>query len=119
MVFHVPTGVSLAAQAAPAAMATSTVAAYSSGRIAVFMGSLQNGLIIIDGTASRACAESVLNHHRARFAGLTACIARADFLLVPRAGIPRSEAHTSELQSLMRLSYAVLCLKKKKHNKLK
>src|SRR3546814_7509983 len=72
MVFHVPTGVSLAAQAAPAAMATSTVAAYSSGRIAVFMGSLQNGLIIIDGTASRACAESVLNHHRARFAGLTA-----------------------------------------------
>src|SRR3546814_6968701 len=30
---------------------------------------------------------------------------------------PRSEEHTSELQSLMRKSYAVLCLKKKKqHN---
>src|SRR3546814_8440984 len=29
----------------------------------------------------------------------------------------RSEEHTSELQSLMRISYAVLCLKKKKHNK--
>src|SRR3546814_4581618 len=29
----------------------------------------------------------------------------------------RSEEHTSELQSLMRISYAVLCLKKKiKHN---
>src|SRR3546814_7815289 len=27
---------------------------------------------------------------------------------------PRSEEHTSELQSLMRISYAVLCLKKKK-----
>src|SRR3546814_5264680 len=27
--------------------------------------------------------------------------------------IPRSEEHTSELQSLMRISYAVLCLKKK------
>src|SRR3546814_5457050 len=26
---------------------------------------------------------------------------------------PRSEEHTSELQSLMRISYAVLCLKKK------
>src|SRR3546814_1401311 len=26
---------------------------------------------------------------------------------------PRSEAHTSELQSLMRISYAVFCLKKK------
>src|SRR3546814_5242061 len=29
----------------------------------------------------------------------------------------RSEEHTSELQSLMRISYAVLCLKKKKSNK--
>src|SRR3546814_6927814 len=28
----------------------------------------------------------------------------------------RSEEHTSELQSLMRSSYAVYCLKKKKHN---
>src|SRR3546814_1661333 len=28
----------------------------------------------------------------------------------------RSEEHTSELQSLMRISYAVFCLKKKKHN---
>src|SRR3546814_3883816 len=27
---------------------------------------------------------------------------------------PRSEEHTSELQSLMRISYAVVCLKKKK-----
>src|SRR3546814_6934591 len=31
-----------------------------------------------------------------------------------RAGITRSEEHTSELQSLMRISYAVFCLKKKK-----
>src|SRR3546814_6777020 len=28
----------------------------------------------------------------------------------------RSEEHTSELQSLMRISYAVFCLKKKKKN---
>src|SRR3546814_4871788 len=28
---------------------------------------------------------------------------------------PRSEEHTSELQSLMRISYAVFCLKKKKN----
>src|SRR3546814_2082568 len=35
-----------------------------------------------------------------------------------RAGNPasRSEEHTSELQSLMRISYAVFCLKKKKNN---
>src|SRR3546814_7733565 len=31
----------------------------------------------------------------------------------------RSEEHTSELQSLMRISYAVFCLKKKKKNKHK
>src|SRR3546814_6424991 len=32
----------------------------------------------------------------------------------PRARLFRSEEHTSELQSLMRISYAVFCLKKKK-----
>src|SRR3546814_6787102 len=31
----------------------------------------------------------------------------------------RSEEHTSELQSLMRISYAVFCLKKKTNNKKK
>src|SRR3546814_5322665 len=31
----------------------------------------------------------------------------------------RSEEHTSELQSLMRISYAVFCLKKKKNKKVK
>src|SRR3546814_6662944 len=33
--------------------------------------------------------------------------------------VPRSEEHTSELQSLMRISYAVFCLKKKKQTKQK
>src|SRR3546814_4406968 len=32
----------------------------------------------------------------------------------PRRAAGRSEEHTSELQSLMRISYAVFCLKKKK-----
>src|SRR3546814_7831437 len=39
-----------------------------------------------------------------------------------RAGAPwgpRSEEHTSELQSLMRISYAVFCLKKKKKKNTK
>src|SRR3546814_5517975 len=34
------------------------------------------------------------------------------------SSIERSEEHTSELQSLMRISYAVFCLKKKKKKKL-
>src|SRR3546814_7887998 len=33
----------------------------------------------------------------------------------PAAGGTRSEEHTSELQSLMRISYAVFCLKNKTH----
>src|SRR3546814_7326047 len=38
-------------------------------------------------------------------------------VLSPAAGAQRSEEHTSELQSLMRISYAVFCLKKKKNKK--
>src|SRR3546814_1002359 len=51
--------------------------------------------------------------------GVSACqqkiLDRFD-LLGSRGGghaVPRSEEHTSELQSLMRISYAVFCLKKK------
>src|SRR3546814_9406381 len=36
------------------------------------------------------------------------------FILVLLPEVLRSEEHTSELQSLMRISYAVFCLKKKK-----
>src|SRR3546814_10208739 len=35
----------------------------------------------------------------------------------PNNQTTRSEEHTSELQSLMRISYAVFCLKKKNHNR--
>src|SRR3546814_4895540 len=42
----------------------------------------------------------------------------ANALLASRAG-RRSEEHTSELQSLMRISYAVFCLKKKTHKQIK
>src|SRR3546814_5768113 len=42
--------------------------------------------------------------------------------IVDRSGVPlavtRSEEHTSELQSLMRISYAVFCLKTKKPTQL-
>src|SRR3546814_4681289 len=36
----------------------------------------------------------------------------------PREAMERSEEHTSELQSLMRTSYAIFCLKKKEHRYL-
>src|SRR3546814_11395147 len=55
--------------------------------------------------------------HLDRFIGtrqhlLGHAVAQLDFLGIGRGR--RSEEHTSELQSLMRISYAVFCLKKKK-----
>src|SRR3546814_7952840 len=51
-------------------------------------------------------------------AGWFAVDASAETLARTAPGM-RSEEHTSELQSLMRISYAVFCLKKKKHNRTK
>src|SRR3546814_6440336 len=47
---------------------------------------------------------------------------RSPWVLPSPTKIPsssRSEEHTSELQSLMRISYAVFCLKKKKQHNIK
>src|SRR3546814_2916553 len=50
----------------------------------------------------------------ARVSAVAAAIARDDRRAVGSGAKHRSEEHTSELQSLMRISYAVFCLKKKK-----
>src|SRR3546814_3159247 len=56
------------------------------------------------------------------FAGLAALVwwkaGSATLGAAMLGGIARSEEHTSELQSLMRISYAVFCLKKKKNEKI-
>src|SRR3546814_2919534 len=41
-------------------------------------------------------------------------VIKTDLICFLSASSARSEEHTSELQSLMRISYAVFCLKKKK-----
>src|SRR3546814_1916539 len=56
-------------------------------------------------------------------ASLIPCAYRSRVLLPLRCSarywaLPRSEEHTSELQSLMRISYAVFCLKKKTNTHL-
>src|SRR3546814_4871178 len=55
-----------------------------------------------------------LCHRRPAAGGAAALSVRRDGH--DRRGTSRSEEHTSELQSLMRISYAVFCLKKKKEN---
>src|SRR3546814_5839189 len=67
-----------------------------------------------------------LRHFQAFFPVCAAMIGRANLVAIAMGQRPldciRSEEHTSELQSLMRISYAVFCLKTKKthtamHNK--
>src|SRR3546814_7039748 len=55
---------------------------------------------VTEGDSRHACAE--------------ASISTFDELQLFNRDRPRSEEHTSELQSLMRISYAVFCLKKQK-----
>src|SRR3546814_7172870 len=57
--------------------------------------------------------------HRIDVIGCDVCYSR--WTRSPDIGRPRmrSEEHTSELQSLMRISYAVFCLKKKKKYTIK
>src|SRR3546814_7050108 len=61
--------------------------------------------------------EPHLLRHRSQFDELFVAQALTRFMAEKREfqrNVRRSEEHTSELQSLMRISYAVFCLKKKK-----
>src|SRR3546814_10174157 len=62
-------------------------------------------------SASGDCSSA--HHHRD--AAQAVFLLRNDF--ADELSARRSEEHTSELQSLMRISYAVFCLKKKKNTK--
>src|SRR3546814_2564837 len=59
---------------------------------------------------------SVRSGDVAQNAGDRAHAMQVDRARLLRLRVARSEEHTSELQSLMRISYAVFCLKKKKSN---
>src|SRR3546814_5249368 len=74
-------------------------------------GSLQY-LLADKASGKAAIIDPVLDYDRQ--AGATATASADAILDCARAEGLRSEEHTSELQSLMRISYAVFCLKKKK-----
>src|SRR3546814_2363829 len=61
--------------------------------------------------AAQAIARTSNNGNRIAISPIAATAAAVTAL--PGSGRRRSEEHTSELQSLMRISYAVFCLKKK------
>src|SRR3546814_8820823 len=65
----------------------------------------------------RACDTSMppyLAFHAYSVALLMPCLRHTSAVFIPPSCSRRSEEHTSELQSLMRISYAVFCLHKKK-----
>src|SRR3546814_1928160 len=72
-------------------------------------------------TNTRPCASTMPKHHSRSYGTYTVWASGKSAALAPGAAAhqdttmpERSEEHTSELQSLMRISYAVFCLKKKK-----
>src|SRR3546814_18877156 len=65
-----------------------------------------------DGVTAMAMPDA----YRRNFATLRRAAENGDLALMECTDA-RSEEHTSELQSLMRISYAVFCLKKKNYNK--
>src|SRR3546814_3023308 len=67
-------------------------------------------------TAFQQMKEKTPATKNARTSAYVQCVAHALTAQVPRSALTpanRSEEHTSELQSLMRISYDVFCLKKK------
>src|SRR3546814_9905504 len=72
---------------------------------------------------TKADSGSHQDHHHYLSTGLIAAVegnkirlsANGDSAVLLEEEAGRSEEHTSELQSLMRISYAVFCLTKKKH----
>src|SRR3546814_1797926 len=84
---------------------------------------LARGLVVADGFGHAVTSVAASRHVRARQGsgvhariiarGGRICPPMKPFSRLREKGCFRSEEHTSELQSLMRISYAVFCLKKK------
>src|SRR3546814_7171191 len=69
------------------------------------------------GLRRRGTRRRTLQRHAGRRAGAAGHASRQPRELHRALAQARSEEHTSELQSLMRISYAVFCLKKKTNKK--
>src|SRR3546814_9330331 len=66
-------------------------------------------------TLFRSSEAAAMMHARGKTTSVLGATGHAIWTFI-RIYLMRSEEHTSELKSLMRISYAVFCLKKKKYN---
>src|SRR3546814_1997525 len=104
----------------PEGSAISRALDYSLKRWAALSRYLDDGAVPIDNNwAENQIRPWALGRKNWLFAGSLRSGKRAAAIMsmIQSARLNRSEEHTSELQSLMRISYAVFCLKKKKINK--
>src|SRR3546814_5498599 len=75
------------------------------------------GWLIATGRLKVLATSRIATHARRAAVGTVGLLCNISAaMLLPLPEATRSEEHTSELQSLMRISYAVFCLKKKKYN---
>src|SRR3546814_8695204 len=70
---------------------------------------------VLRSSSPRSFVRSVPSKSTSPLVGFGSCMMARPVVDLPQPD-SRSEEHTSELQSLMRISYAVFCLKKKKTN---
>src|SRR3546814_5556508 len=96
-----------------------------SPRTVVEFGSGVSTLVTAECLRRKGGGSIITHDHHSSFAAETAQRLRALGLEADVRSVPlcpliaaRSEEHTSELQSLMRISYAVFCLKKKNTEKI-
>src|SRR3546814_4725379 len=88
---------------------------YRSGKYSIYEGGTRVPMIVSwPGHVREGHVSEALVDHVDMLASLAALVGQA--LPQGAAVDSRSEEHTSELQSLMRISYAVFCLKKKINN---
>src|SRR3546814_1368750 len=73
------------------------------------------GFVLVDADTITGYCAVMINDEPAYAVIEGKWLTNGDFVVFHR--VARSEEHTSELQSLMRISYAVFCLKKKNNNK--
>src|SRR3546814_9185688 len=100
----------------PRSTRTDTLFPYTTLFRSIVITSSASGLKAEPGIAAYGASKAAVLH-LARIAAKEAAAYKVRVNAIAPAGVEtpiRSEEHTSELQSLMRISYAVFCLKKKK-----